>query len=451
MSHEHSHDSTPYPSEADQFDPAGAVPAPPFSPHRLLVGLLKLVALAVVAVAAATSVVFVDETQFVIVERLGHIVAVYDRPEDRGLHFKLPWPISMARRFDCRVHLFDPPGRELFTRDKKNITVDTYVCWRIARPNAQEATSVTDRPVVRFFRSLGTRDVAEARLDSRVRSILATELGRVELSELMSVTDSEAGPPDRAGGPLERLSQVVRQQVVQRPDEDRSIRDRLGIEVVDVRIKRINFPLGNQQAVFERMKSERRKIADRYRSAGQAENTMIKSQADRQYSEILAKAEADAERIRGQAEAEAISILNKAHAQDPDFYRLLRTLDTYRKILNERTTLVLSASSELFKLLTKGLQPDLPAPKPAPELQKKSTEPPPSGPDVTRLDRLAPASVPSPDDGSDGQSNPDASSDPPAASKTADRPPLAGRTETSAPSSVAGSTKPSLAKEVRSP
>ena len=109
------------------------------------------------------------------------------------------------------------------------------------------------------------------------------------------------------------------------------------------------------------MKSERRKIADRYRSAGLAENTVIKSYADRQYNEILARANADAERIRGKAEAEAITILNAAHAQDPEFYRVIRTLDSYRTILNERTTLVLSASSNLLKMLTEGIPEILPA------------------------------------------------------------------------------------------
>ena len=310
---------------------------------------------AAVLFALGSMFVFVDETECVLVEQLGHIVAVYDQAEDRGLHVKFPWPVSVTRRFDRRMQLFDPPGREIFTSDKKNITVDTYVCWRIASPDKEEFANVTDRPVVRFFRSLGSIDVAEARLDSRVRSILSTEIGQVELSSLMSATNSESGPDEDAESLLVQVSRSVREQVGQRPDETESIRQRLGIEVVDVRIQRINFPLGNQQAVFERMKSERRKIADRYRSAGMAENTMIKSQADRQYNEILARADADAERIRGEAEAEAITILNTAHAQDPDFYRVMRTLDTYRKILNERTTLVLSASSNLLKLLTEGI------------------------------------------------------------------------------------------------
>jgi membrane protease subunit HflC len=257
------------------------------------------------------------------------------------------------------VQLFDPPGREVFTRDKKNITIDTYVCWKIAEPGPDAPASFSSRPVVKFFRALGGIDVAEARLDTRVRSILSTRVGQVELSSLLSVEDSEAGPPFPQRSLLEQISDGVRREAIQRPGESADVRERLGIDLVDVRVKRMNLPLGNQQAVFERMKSERKKIADRYRSAGIAENTVIKSQADRQYGEILARADADAKRIRGEAEAEAITILNRAHAQDPEFYKVLRTLDTYKTIISDKTTLVLSASSSLLKLLTQGIpEPD---------------------------------------------------------------------------------------------
>jgi len=332
---------------------------------------------------AASSIVMVDETEFVIVERLGHITTVYDAAEDPGLHFKLPWPVDNVRRFDRRMRLFDPPGREMFTRDKKNIIVDAYVCWRIAAPqptdsatNATTGSQAAAHPVVRFFRSLGSGDVAESRLNSRIRSILNTQIGQVNLGSLLDVADSQGGPA--AGGPglLERLSQDIWREVNQRADESQSVTEQLGIEVVDVRIKRINLPLGNQQAVFERMKSERRKIADRYRSAGMAENTVIKSTADRQYQEVLARARADAERIRGDAEAQAVAILNAAHARDPEFYKVMRNLDSYRKIINDRTTLVLSASSPVFQLLIEGLPQgsDLPTPS-------KTPEPPPAAGD----------------------------------------------------------------------
>lgn len=302
----------------------------------------------------STCFVFVDETEVVVLERLGTVVAVLDRADDRGLNVKLPWPVGNARRFDRRTQLFDPPGREVFTRDRKNVTVDAYVCWKIAA--SVDGAELRDRPTTRFFRSLGTLENAQARLETRVRSALATRIASVQIGDLLAVEEPEKGLPDNGTEmSLSVLSDQLLDDVRQRPDEEASVLDRLGIDVVDVRIKRINFPRGNQQAVFERMKSERQKIADRYRSAGDAQNTVIRSQADRQYSEIISRADAEAERIRGKAEAEALRLLNEAHARDPEFYQTIKTLDAYRKIINEKTTLVLSASSSLLKLLVDGL------------------------------------------------------------------------------------------------
>lgn len=313
--------------------------------------------LAVLALFASTSVVFVDESEFVLVETLGRIVAVYDRVDphggDRGLHLKLPWPVAMVRRFDRRQQLFDPPGREMFTRDKKNITVSSYLCWKIADPTDANAP-LRDRPVVRFFRSLGNVETAEARLEARVRSALEIQLGKVELTDLLRVTGAEGGPS--GDSPLTTIAgQALAELKLHAGDE--SMRDRLGIDLVDLRIKRINLPEGNRTAVYERMRTERERIAERYRSSGLAEKTRIESQARRQSDELLARAEADAERIRGDGEAEAIHILNQAHASDPEFYEFQRTLATYTKILSERTTLVLSSGSRLFRLLTEGVPP----------------------------------------------------------------------------------------------
>ncbi|MGZ0169440.1 MAG: protease modulator HflC [Planctomycetales bacterium] len=330
----------------------------------------------------STAIVFVDETEVVLLERLGTVVAVLDQSDDRGLNVKLPWPLGTARRFDRRTQLFDPLGREAFTRDRKNVTVDAYVCWKIAEP-ATDA-ELLDRPAVRFFRSLGTSETAEARLETRVRSSLASRIAMVELGDLLSVSDPESPPADATEMSLDSISQQLLDDVRQRPDEEQSVLDRLGIEIVDVRIKRINFPRGNQQAVFERMKSERQKIAGRYRSAGLAQNAVIRSQADRQYSEIISRAEAEAERIRGTAEAEALAVLNEAHARDPEFYRTLRTLDSYKLIIDDKTTLVLSASSGLLKLLVNGI-PELTADSapastpPAGAARESAIEPDPKG------------------------------------------------------------------------
>jgi modulator of FtsH protease HflC len=373
---------------AEHANPTGHAPRPPGTWARpCAIAALVIVGLVLIS----TSMVFVDETESVIVERFGNIVQVYDRDVDRGAHFKLPWPVDLARRFDRRVQLFDPPGREMFTSDKKNVTVDVYVCWRIAEP-AGESTPFAGRPLVRFYRGLGSVDLADARLDSRIRSILTTTIGQVELSRLLGVKNSEQGPAAEEAGPLEKLSETVRSEAMRRPSEAESLRDRLGIEIVDLRITRLNLPTGNQQAVFERMKSERKKIADRYRSAGMADNQMIRSQADRQYNEILARTKADAERIRGTAEAEAVRILNAAHAQDPEFYTVITTLDAYRKILNEKTTLVLSASSSLLKMLTEGVPP-LKSPATLPSGRPNAASTAPGTPKDAKKDK---PTVPSP-------------------------------------------------------
>src|SRR5262249_36589402 len=131
-------------------------------------------------------------------------------------------------------------------------------------------------------------------------------------------------------------------------------RDELGVFVLDIRLRRFNHPVEVRPAVFDLIRSERRQVAARLRAEGDAEYVMITSQADRARDTILAQAEAEAPRMRGAGEAESIRLLNEAHAHDPRFYEFLRTLESYRSILDERTTVVLSAASPLLKLLVKG-------------------------------------------------------------------------------------------------
>lgn len=342
------------------------------SNNRLLRRLSQVGIALLVGLLVSTTFVFVDETEFVIVARLGRIVAVYDRPDQRGLQFKCPWPIDSVRRFDRRLQLLSPPGREAFTRDRKNVTIEAYVLWKVGDG---DSLGPANQPVVNFFRSLGSIEIAEARLSSRLQSILTEQIGRNELSDLLGVADSDMAPA--AGtGPLEKISADVRRELIQKPDEMDSLRDRQGIEVVDVRIRRLNLPTGNMRSVFERMRSERQKIAERYRSQGLAENRMIRSQADRQAGELLAKANAEAERIRGEGDAESIRILNEAYGQDPEFAATLQTLEAYKQILNDRTTLVLSASNSLLKLLVEGV-PAVPETlqKPSQRSAASATEP----------------------------------------------------------------------------
>lgn len=340
--------------------------------------LVQLTVVGLILVFGAGSLLFVDETELVIVERFGVITAVYDQVDlahsDRGLHFKLPWPIETVKRFDRRLQLFDPRGREMFTRDRKNIIVDTYLCWRIDAPAASGSRDFGERPVVKFYRGLGSVSTTEARLDTRLRAVLSAEMGRLALSDLLVSTDSEAGP--RGSSPLAELTTRVQREVRQQSDETESLASRLGVEVVDVGIQRINLPEGNLFAVYERMRKERDKIAQRYRSAGEAEKLVIESQARRRSAEILAKAQGEAATIRAGGEAEALKIRNEAHARDPEFYAWLRNLDSYQKVLTSQTTLVLSASSPFLRLLIDGLPQDF---KDPPKAANSATAPTGSG------------------------------------------------------------------------
>ena len=324
---------------------------------------LAVVGLAIACGLAGSSCTFVDESEWVLVERLGQVVRVLDQPVDRGLNWKLPWPIETVRPFDARTRIYDPPGGEMVTSDKKNITVDAYLCWRIATPDtaSDDDSNWSSRPLYRFFTALGNTETAQIRLSEHVLPALRTKLGETEFDQLVDVDSSQSGPEKIEAGRLVAIPQAVRDELSQ------LVHDRYGIALIDVRIKRLNFPQQNQVAVYERMKTERKKIAEQYRSDGLAENTKIKSQADLQYSQILANARREAELIRADADAESLSILNQAHRRDVEFYRFTRTLESYRRILNDRTTLVLSGSSELLKLLTRGVPatPSASSPPPA--------------------------------------------------------------------------------------
>ncbi|HID24432.1 MAG TPA: hypothetical protein EYP14_18815, partial [Planctomycetaceae bacterium] len=154
--HGHSGTSGPSIERRTGFPPEGGHEPHGPSLRRLGRGLMTLVVAGLLVGAIGSSVVFVDETQYVIIERLGHIVAVYDRPEDRGLHWKLAWPLSTARRFDRRARLFDPPGRELFTRDKKNITISRAVpriAPRVSRSQQLLACPKTSFPGQRWLKA----------------------------------------------------------------------------------------------------------------------------------------------------------------------------------------------------------------------------------------------------------------------------------------------------------
>jgi membrane protease subunit HflC len=290
---------------------------------------------------AASAVVLVDETEFAVLTSFGRIVAVYgDDPGETGLHLKAPW--QLALKVDRRLKVFDPPPREVITGDKRNLEIASYVVWRVADP-------------VLFLRASGSHELAEARLYERVSAGLSDAIGRRELSALASI--------DAGRWALDELTREVTSAVA------RAAWTELGVDVLDVRLRRFNHPVEVRPAVFDLIRSERRQVAAKLRAEGEAQYVTITSQADRMRDTILAEADADAQRIRGLAEAEATRVLNEAHARDPKFFEFVSTLEAYRHILDGQTTVVLSSSSPLLKLLSHGpsieRSKELPLPSPS--------------------------------------------------------------------------------------
>src|SRR5262249_43227153 len=288
--------------------------------------MIAAVTIAILIGLAVSSVLVVDETEYAVITSFGRGAAVYGvGASEAGLHPKAPWQVAI--KIDRRFRVFDPPPREVITGDKRNLEVSPYVVWRVADP-------------VVFLRGSGSPELAEARLNERVSAGLSDAIGRRELASLAST--------DPALWALDELTRDVLEGVVP------AARDELGVEGTDVRLRRFGHPVEVRPAVFELIRSERRQVAARLRAEGEAQYLAITSQADRSRDTILAEAEAEARRIRGNAEAEATRLLNEAHGRDPRFFEFLRPPEAYGSILDERATVVLTASSPLLKLLVQG-------------------------------------------------------------------------------------------------
>jgi membrane protease subunit HflC len=294
--------------------------------QRLFPLLMLLSGAAVLAGLVLTTLVAVDETEYVIVTQFGQVEAVHGaEPGSAGLHFKRPW--QNVVRIDRRIKVFEPPPREVITGDKKNLEVAWYMLYRVVDP-------------VRFLRGSGTFEPAEARLSERISASISDAIGQEQLASL-ATTD-----PTRWA--VDALTAEVVKNVAP------ASRTELGIEILTVGLRRFNHPLEVRPAIFELIRSERRQVAARLRAEGEAQYVTITSQADRERDAILAQADAEAQRIRGQAQAESTRILNDAHSRNPKFYGLLRTLESYRSIFDPKTTVVLSSSSPLLRLLDRG-------------------------------------------------------------------------------------------------
>jgi membrane protease subunit HflC len=322
-----------------------------------------IIAVCVILILALRLSLFtVDRTEYVYVTQFGRPIAVFDgeSDEDAGLHVKWPWPVQNVQRLDHRLQQLDLQGAELLTRDPKEkttdktLTVDAYVCWRIAGKDGAD----------RFIRAVGSSDRARTLLRQEIGSALGSAIAGLELDDLVS---TEAGRVDRQRDKLrDRL--MHGRASTEGVDLQEHARQEYGIDIVDIRVRRTNHPPAVREAIFARIVSERnKKIAD-YASEGERQAQDIASAAERKSRDLLAEARASETSIKGRADAEADRIRNDAFRQDPEFYEFLKKLDEYQRILGDnKSVLLLSSHRGLFDLL---FQP----PKPTPTSPKKGEQ-----------------------------------------------------------------------------
>ena len=262
-----------------------------------------------------TTVFTVDERQQVVILQFGDPVRTITEP---GLHFKLPVPFQNIVRFDDRLLEYDVSPEEVLSKDKKSLIVDNYVRWRITNPLV-------------FLQTVQAIPTAITRMDDIIYSELRRELGTHNMTEIITETREE-----------------IMEKVTENSDK---ATDQYGIEVVDVRIKRVDLPKENEQSIYARMEAERNRQANKFRSEGDEEAQKIRASTEKDKTIILAVAYKESQEIRGVGEAQALEIYAKAYNKDVDFYEFLRTLETYKKVIDDKTTLVLPADSKLFKML----------------------------------------------------------------------------------------------------
>jgi len=277
----------------------------------LLIGLL------VVLVVLSASMFTVDQRQNALVFQLGEVVSVKTKP---GLYFKLPL-VQNVRYFDTRILTLDSADPERFiTSEKKNVLVDSFIKWRVI--DARQ-----------FYVSVGGDEMrAQIRLNQTVNDGLRAEFGKRTVNEVVS-------------GRREEIMSIIRAKA----DTDAR---KIGVQVVDVRIKRVDLPESVSENVFRRMEAERKQVANELRSTGAAEAEKIKADADKQKDVIVAEAYRDAQRVKGEGDAKASAVYAGAYGKNAEFYAFYRSMQAYRESFKSKSdVMVLDPSSDFFKYM----------------------------------------------------------------------------------------------------
>jgi membrane protease subunit HflC len=293
------------------------------------------------ALVLLSSVYTVSETEQTIITQFGKPVGgVIAVP---GLHVKIPL-IQNVHRFEKRWLEYDGDPNEIPTRDKKYIWVDTYARWRIA-------------DALRFYQALHDERGAQSRLDDIVDGETRNAVASFDLIEIVRSSNRafEVTGELEGIGAAEAMAQItagrekIARQILERASK---ITPEFGIELVDVRFKRINYTESVQQAVFQRMIAERKRIAERSRSEGQGRAAEIRGQKERDVLAATSVGYKSAQELKGKADAKATSIYARAYGRDPSFYTFFKSMDTLKAALDKDVTVILSTDSELLKYLT---------------------------------------------------------------------------------------------------
>lgn len=273
-----------------------------------------VIVLIVLVLLANFSLFMVDETKQAIILQFGKPVKVIQEP---GLHLKVPF-IQNVVLFEGRLLIYDAQPTEIITRDKKTLILDNYARWRIEDP-------------LLFLQTVRDINGAQARLDDIIYSELRVDLGKFDMSEIVSLKRTE-----------------IMETVTQRSNEKSM---EYGIRIFDVRIKRADLPSENEKNIFARMQAERERIAKQYRAEGEEESAKIMAETEREKTVILAEAYKQAQQLQGEGDAEAIRIYAESFNQDPEFYQFIRTMESYQNSLKGETTILLSPDSEYIKYI----------------------------------------------------------------------------------------------------
>lgn len=336
----------------------------------VVVAVLFILGLIVLSQSAYT----VDQTEQAIITRFGEVRAIKSDP---GLYFKTPF-MDRKTVYDRRVLSIDAPAEAMLDRERQPLVIDSYTRYRILPCPPEPIEDLNQCGAVQFRRTLQTDSNARSRIGAIVIASLRAEIAnntRVQIIGGQVIEEPgqlpRVEPTESRSEILSKVLTEVRRTIADAPEP-------FGVEVIDVRIKRADFPESVAEAIYTRMRAERNRIASGFRAEGDRQDLEIRADVNRRRDITLAEAERDSNIARGEGEAQAINIFAQALQEDPEFYAFRRSLDAYRTFLNRQTTIVISSEAELFRFIQSPFPTTPPGGQPpAPAGAPTGTPPPP--------------------------------------------------------------------------